>query len=396
MIRMSLDVAANGVVEIVSLRLDAANLGWSCSCGLSQCVHAARALRLLAEGAPGAEESRSLMPFSSLSPPSASTPPPPGRADARRTADLSGLAESLEDVVTAVVRTGLVAKEAPSVYESLERLVGAAPEPLPVGVSRWIGRMRWELARHDLDGVSRMLDGASRLVEDLRAGAEEPLAQSRLTTWLGQGAPLEQLSDRVMVELGRELLDGAERMQIERRYLLDLDNGELYREEGLRGQQDISLGTCPRLVQVGLAAVARGAAPPVLRLLQYSSSPVVQQAHWQTVGRYAVRCYEELPDFYRAALQDFPSLAEPTVCVGAAGLATVDGQLFLLDGQGDRLPLISGVQPTTLAYLEQRLLDPKGKPDMVLGRLQDRDATLYLRPLAATVAVDGLLQHFIL
>ena len=86
---------------------------------------------------------------------------------------------------------------------------------------------------------------------------------------------------------------------------------------------------------------------------------------------------EQLPGHARP-----PSVAAPR----AAGLATVDGQLFLLDGQGDRLPLISGVQPTTLAYLEQRLLDPKGKPDMVLGRLQDRDATLYLRPLAATVA----------
>lgn len=409
-VRMTIDVATTDGVELVSLRLGEPGrpVRWSCSCGAPECNHAAQALRLLLAGqallapAGGAEEG---LRFSVV-------PSPPGQTgqggaglaasimpprDAQRPADLLALAESLEDVVTAVVRTGLLVKDAPAVFESLERLVKAAPAPLTVGVSRWIGRMRWELSRHDPDGVARMLDGASRLVDDLRHGTHDAVGRARLRGWLGaavdeEGA-LDLLSDRTLIELGRELLDGAERMSIERRHLIDLQSGELLCEEGIRGQQSVSLGTCPRVVQVGLASVERGPLPSRIRLLQYASSAVVGDAHFHAIAGRAARAFAPLVEIYRSALQDFPGLAEPVVCVGPERLEE-GPEPQLVDQRGDRLRLHGGARPSTLAYLTQQF--EGATPDFIVGRLLGRGGVLYMRPLAGVVTTDGRMRHFVL
>lgn len=396
--RLSIDVVDEHQAEIVSLRLSEGALGWSCSCGRPRCIHAAQALRLLAEGSRGFRVETG----GEFSLRSSQAPLPPTEAQLAAAEHLPGmdllaLSESLEDVVTAVVRTGLMAKDAPSVFESLERLVKAAPDPLPLGVSRWIGRLRVELNRQRLTEVARLLDGASRLVDDLSGRREHAGAGARRLSWLGdaagEAALLSPYSDGILVELGRELLDGAQRGSIERRYLMDVNTGELYREERVRGRQTVSLGSCPRLVHVGLAEVVQGAHPHRIRLLQYASSPMVSQEILRRVAAHAVRDFSRLVGEYKRALDAFPGLAEPIACVGATRLED-EGELRLLDAQGAVLPLSGGDHPTSLVYLKQRL--SAGKIEFVLGRLQDHDGALYLRAIAGGVADGDVVQHFLL
>ena len=394
--RLAVDVVQNNQVEIVSMRLSEGALAWSCTCGQSQCAHAAQALRLLSNSTQGwrPESIDELTMRSSQAP----LPPPStaqGRAEDNSKLDLIALSESLEDVVTAVVRTGLVSKDAPSVFESVERLVKAAPEPLPLGVSRWIGRLRAELGHQNLTEVARLLDGATRLVDDLSGRHNHESAGARRLSWLGADARDSSLvalhSDRLFLELGRELLDGAQRASIERRYLMELGSGDIFREERVRGRQTVSLGSCPRVIQAGLSEVERGAAPPRIRLLQYASSRAVPQETWRKVSGHAVRDFTRLISRYQGELAVFPGLAEPVVCL--AGIHMEDpGELRLVDNQGNLLPLTAGGHPTSLNYLKQRLSG--FEIEFVLGRLLDRDGVLALRAIAGAVLDGDRIEHF--
>lgn len=382
--RLTIDVVHAGEREMVSFRVRGADLTWSCTCGAVDCDHAVIGMRLLA-----AEP----LPGGSSIPPRRSEPPD-GRASTTDTrglaltdrplpADHMALTEALQDVITAVVRTGVAATGAPSVFESLERLAAAAPEPLPLGVSRWIGRMRLALNDHNVDLVARMLDGAARLVDDLRHGACDDDGRARVTCWLGADANNREsvvaLSDRVMIELGRELLDGATRAGIERRHLLDIASGRLYREERMRGSLVSSLGTCPRIVHVGLAEVERGTGPERIRLLQYASSPHVPAFRWQEARSWATPNFAGLATHYATALAKFPGVAEPVALVSTQGL-TRRGDWKVADDEGRELPLFGGA-PGNLDALEQRL-EGDGKPGLLYGRLVDRGDVIHLRPIS--------------
>ncbi|MDD9965068.1 MAG: hypothetical protein OXR73_02500 [Myxococcales bacterium] len=386
--RLSVEVRLGEAHEFVSLRLLDGQFAWSCTCAQENCVHASAALSLLASlEASGVEkdgeveaavrEGRTAIP-----------------SDRPERADNLALAEALEDVLTAVVRVGIRSLEAPSIGETLERLVHAAPEPLPLGISRWVGRLDNAIAARDIDTVARILDGAARLADDLRAAPPGAAAKERILSWLGALAHdpsgVYQISDRTMLEVAREFLDGVERGAIERRYLLDLDSGDVYSEERPRGRPLSSLGTCPRVVHVGLAEVERTAEPRRIRLLQYVSVPVVTEGHWGAMLNWAVRSFGRLPDRFCEASEAFPGLAEPFVVV--APDSYMKGQTAsLIDDGGKALPLTPGREPAVIQYIDEQTTGRA--PSWVAGRLVDVDGVIMLRPVSLGHSHNGRTDH---
>ena len=380
--RLTIDVVQGLEREMVSLRLVGGELTWSCSCGQRDCAHAATALALLATPA-----ARSTV---------GSQPPALGEGAKGSllslppvASELSAFAEALEDVVTAVVRTGVGTAAAPSVAESIERLVAASPSPLPVGTNRWIGRLQLALSEKNADFAARLLDGATRIVDDLKSGVVEDKGRMRIVSWVGALADYKSavyaISDRTMLELGRERLDGVSRAVVERRHVLDLGSGQIYVEEGATGKSGMSLGTCPRLIHVGLAEVERGASPQRIRFLQYASSPLVHHSHFQEATNWATRAFATLLDTYKDALSDFPGVAEPVALIGIEHLARSGEALFADDGR-HKLPLFGG-QSGNLDALEQHIADDP--IEFLYGRLVDRGEALHLRPIACAVNREG-------
>jgi hypothetical protein len=307
------------------------------------------------------------------------------------TADRLALASALEDVVTSVVRLGArKADGAPSVQDAIERLVEAAPDPLPLGIDRWIGRLRSALARRDVDTLARVLDGAARVSEDMQSNEPGTQALRRIVSWLGatqdMAGDVEPIYERVLVEIGREWLAGLNRSGIERRYLVDLGSGDVYREERPRGELAASVGPCPRIVSVGFAEVELGAQPRRIRLLQYAVSPNVSEEDWSQIVDASARSFAPLARTYREALDAFPGLAEPFALLAPSRCDTEDG-LLPYDNEDVPLPIAHADDPGGAAALEA--LGQQTKVEWLAGRLIDAEGRLMLLPCAAATQQEG-------
>lgn len=306
-----------------------------------------------------------------------------------------GLAEGIDDLVTAITRIGVAeAAASPSVEEALQRIVDSAPEPTPPGLVRFVGRMRAALHYADQLLVARVLRGASLLAQDLRAEETSTLQQHRMQAWLGRtsesGPNLELLSDRTLVELGREWLWGTERGSIERRYLVDLASGEVFREDRLRSDVG-SLGPAPRQLSVGLAEVQQGPAPRRIRILQYAVSPTVSPVSWQRVEQLASRDFGAIAERYYDEVLAFPALAEPFTFVSAASYDREDG-LTPLDTQGYALPIVRSDHHGVALTLD-KLATEEGDPSWLAGRLIDVEGTLMLAPFGLAVGKGATTRY---
>lgn len=395
-LRASIEVELDGGSELVALRLADGAVRWSCSCGEPRCRHARAALRLLAGGGEAAAQERRSEPSApAQSSPDVRVVEPRARAER---ADAEGLAAALCDVVTAVARVGVEAGEAASVRDSLRPLFEVAPQPLPLGISRWVGRLKLALVASDPGALARVLHGASQLATDLRMEAPDVGARRRLAAWLGvlagQAGSLDRVSDRAMVEVAREWVDGVEMGAIERRYLVELRSGEVFLEERLRSGPSASLGPCPRSLQVGLAEVEPGTSPRRLHLLQYAASPEVSAHTWEQVGSWAIRDWTTLLARYRDELAQAPGLAEPFVVVAPELLEVDAATADVVDREGRRLRLDGGPLPAVLDQLQA--LCPELPPAWIAGRLVDADGILRLRPMAVARVVGGQVVHSVL
>jgi len=392
--RIALDVSLDGEDEIVSVRMHNQRLSWSCTCGRQNCGHLATALRWISaqESADIADAVRS-----------SSNPPTKNRfsavngfedpiADVRTT--MPALSGALEDLVTAIVRIGTDAGPGPSVEEAIQRLIEAAPNPTPLGICRWVGRLKAALSSRDVDMIARILDGAQRLSVDLKTESNDPSRCKRIVSWLGpstcESNDVIRISERNLVEIAREWLDGLERSSIERRYLVDLENGEIYREERARGSQTVSLGPCPRSINAGLVVVERGIPPQRIRLLQYSISAVIPTEFENQLSGWANRRFNQIADDYRNLERTFPGLSEPFVLVAPKRL-DVDQRCLLLDEANKPLPIATAEDPTLVRYI-------KSIPDVketawFAGRLLDAQGTLMLRPLSVCIPTSGQVRH---
>jgi hypothetical protein len=306
------------------------------------------------------------------------------------TANRVALADALDDLLVAIVRVGVrEARSSATVDAVVERIVAAAPKPLPLGIGRWIGMLRAALATIDTDVVGRMLEGAAQVADDLRASSPHEKARRRIVAWLGATADtpgdVERVSDRTLVEVAREYVHGLDRTAIERRYLMCLDSGEIFREERPRGGAGVSIGPCPRAVSVGLGEVEEGAAPRRIRLLQYAVNNQLTGDDWTRFEGFAHRKFDALARDYREAMRAYPGLAEPFVVVAPAACGR-DPELVLLDTSEDALPLARAEEPSLAAALAMFVRDED--PAWVAGRLVDAEGSLLLVPCAAAIT-DG-------
>ncbi|MCZ7684827.1 MAG: hypothetical protein M5U28_41060 [Sandaracinaceae bacterium] len=259
-------------------------------------------------------------------------------------------------MVTVVVRAGVGAVESPSVADSLERLRREAPLPTPMGLSRWLGRLKTALDGGDVELVARLLDGAAQLAADLRRDKPSAEVRRRVVGWLGGGADVtaavERLSDRVLVEIAREQLPSSERGGIERRHLVDLSDGEVFREERTRTSPVASVGPCPRVINVGLAEVEEGASPRRIRLMQYAVSLELGRAELERIEANAYRRFAALADRYRALIDAQPGQAEPFAVVAPRAFEHGAGALCR-DDEGQPLPFARADDPSALDVLER-------------------------------------------
>lgn len=310
------------------------------------------------------------------------------RSEAAR-AQRHALAAALEDVVTLAVRVGTREGDAPSLTEGLKRLRKAAPKPLPLPMSRWFDRLSASLRRGETDKTARLLYGAARLSDALRKEEPTPKARGQVVAWLGSAAEvgaLERVQDRQLVEVARERLSTDEWGGLERRYLCDLHNGEVYREERRHREATVSVGPCPRRLDVGLAEVEGGAAPRRIRLMQYAVSLSVSAADLARIEANAYRRFVALADRYRAALRDHPAQTEPFAVVAPDGWKSGPEPLAL-DGEGFPLPFARADDPGGIAALAA--LTSERRPRWVAGRLTDADGTLMMVPCSVGLSEGG-------
>jgi hypothetical protein len=369
--RLTMDIEVEGLTEMVTLSLRDGELHCVSSDGLNDGPHVIAALGFVA-GNDALSDSWPPGPI----------PPIPSRSLAPRPPN--ELAEALDDLLTAVTRVGVnKAQYAPSVDAALERVLAVAPQPTPPGLGRFVGRLQQEVRSGDLRRVARILDGASQVAEALRAEAPTGDAAQLLGAWLGVGAGstprVELLYDRTMIEVGREWLSGTERASVERRYLIDIRSGNIYREDRPRNAT-ASLGPCPRQLRVGLAEVEAGPAPQRIRVLQYEVQPDVPGESWARVEQVASRSFAKVTEGYRRSLRAHPALSEPFALIAPYRIDR-NGVFKAFDADGHQLVLNrSERRGAVLAFYD--LLAEGVEPSWLAGRLTDTGATVCLTPFA--------------
>jgi len=392
--RVVIDVTVDGRTEMVTLSLRDGELSFSASDGQRRGPHVIEALRLLAAGAEALPKGLRTSPGDI---PSAEGRPSKSEDEAR-TSDPEqkpqkhALADKLEDLVTAITRVGVrEARESATVKEAVERLAQATGQPMPLGVARSLGMLKNAMSKMDVDGVARVLEGACRLSDDLRAADPSERARRRMVSWLGPEAAttgdLERVSDRTLVEVGREYLSGMERAYVDRRYLLCVDSGEVFKEERGRGAPISSVGPSPRVVVVGLGEVAQGTSPRSIRLLQYVVSNQVSRDVAMRIDEAAKTNFGEIIEGYRESLDRYPGLSEPFVVVAPQKVSTEPGA-HLVDRDGGALPLSKADGfGRTHAFLE--LTGAGHRVDWVGGRLVDTEGSPILVPCSVGYRDDG-------
>lgn len=369
--RLTMDIEVDGRVEMVTLSLRDGALQCVSTDARNDGPHVIAALQFVA-GMEQREES---------SPPG---PLPSAAGGSLEQSPTHELAEALDDLLTAITRIGVEkAQYAPSVDAALERVVSAAPQPTPSGLGRFIGRLQQEIRSTELRRVARLLQGASELADGLRAANPKEEDEQRLRGWLGArsgSAPkLDLLYDRTMIEVGREWLSGTERGNLERRYLVDVRSGRIYREDRPRNAS-ASLGPCPRQVQVGLAEVEAGPSPQQIRILQYEVRPDVPQESWELLQQIASRSFAEITEGYRQSVRANPSLSEPFAVIAPYRIER-NGVFKAFDAEGHQLVLNrSERRGAVLAFYD--LLAEGVEPSWLAGRLTDTGTAVCLTPFA--------------
>ncbi|MCZ6807962.1 MAG: hypothetical protein O7F08_13475 [Deltaproteobacteria bacterium] len=369
--RLTMDIEVGGRIEMVTLSLRDDELQRVSSDGQNDGPYVIAALEFVA-GLEQRDDSQS---------------PGAGAVMSRRQLESpqsNELADALDELLIAVTRVGIdKARYAPSVDAALGRVVEVAPQPTPPGLGRFIGRLRQEVLSGQPRRAARILDGSARLADALRVEIPTEASEERIRAWLGPRPgsvrELELLYDRTMIEVGREWLAGIDRASVERRYLIDLTSGAIYREDRPR-QASASLGPCPRQMHVGLAEVEHGPAPQRIRVRQYEVRPEVPGESWDRLYQVARRSFAQLTETYRRAVQVYPTLAEPFALIAPYRIEHGDG-FVAIDSEGHQLALErTERRGSVLAFYD--LLNQGLEPAWLAGRLTDMGATLCISPFA--------------
>jgi hypothetical protein len=382
---LSVAIEQQGRVEMVSLRLEGASLVVTCTCGTRICAHAREALALFdGDDAHAAIHddriTQAYEPAMRLSEPgpmpvmSLGAPPLPlreGRA---------AIAGALSDLVLAVTRSGLEQGISPAVLEALENLSEHAPPASSTGLRVFVGNLKTALEAQHSEGVVRALAAANAFIDALSTPFTTADIDARIATWLGTvaaaGVASERVTERSYLELAREQRPGLARAGVERRYLIDLESGELYREDRAAGDSS-SVGPCPRVVTLGLAHIEPGLPPRRMRLLQYTTTPVIDGESWARIARFALPSFAGLPERYALHAQTGAELTDMLALIKPAGIEG-DERALLRDHEGHALGLAGADGSTAVlqAFFES------AEPEWMIGRVLQKAQSLMLVPLA--------------
>jgi hypothetical protein len=381
---LTVAIEQQGRIEMVSLRLEAGALVVACTCGARGCAHAREALSLFDDDPHLAQHDDRIthafepamrvsepapMPVLSLA---ASPPLREGRA---------ALAGALSDLVVAVTRSGLKEGISPAVLDALENIAEHAPPASATGLRVFVGNLKTALEARHAEGVVRALSAASAIIDALSSPSSSADNDARIATWLGTvpaaGVASERVTERAYVELAREQRPGLARAGVERRYLIDLESGELYREDRAAGEA-ASVGPCPRVVTLGLAHIEPGLSPRRMRLLQYTTTPVVESDTWNRVARFALPSFSGLPERYATHAKSGAELTDLLALLKPARIQP-DERALLLDAEGQAISLdgADGSTAVLQAFFES------AEPEWMLGRVLQEAQSLVLVPLAA-------------
>jgi hypothetical protein len=286
-------------------------------------------------------------------------------------------------VITAAVRTGIESsKHGPALKLALDTLARITEREAAAGLERFIGRLRNAVEFGDVEECAMLLGGATQLVADLSESDPSAPALERISGWIqlpGLASRETPIYEHDFVEMGREWVAGVSRASIERRYLVDVASGEIYREVTRAGRK-ASVGPSPRFIHAGLALACPGTVPARIRLLQYEVSPEVPLTVKDALVGHASRTVAALIGGFRAAHAKAPGQAEPFVLFTPAEVQVEDGAASLLDETGARLPLASseGLELDTALLRELHGEVPR----LVAGRVFLSNGVLILRPFS--------------
>jgi hypothetical protein len=369
--RLLLDVEIDGRPELVSISSQSG--AYSVQSTGERREEALRAALVVLSG------SRSIPdPVPSLTPPAGLRASMPGTLEAID--PYAELRVLCDDLVLSVVRAGVRDSDrAPAVKDAIDRLVKAAGDSAHAGVGRFVGRLREAIAMLDVDRVAALLEALARV----SAALDEHMPNGAASALFGIDSPAPRdVSDRTLVEVGREHLAGVVRREIERRYLLDLDSGEVFREDRVAARVPASVGPCPRVISVGLAEIDEGPAPPRIRLLQYAVSSEPTGEQWTAIDDLAMRNFGDLWDLAAEARSKHAGLAEPAVVLRPKSVEVDDG-VVLQGADSVAVPIARASDPATEqaigAFVESR------KVAWVSGRLVETDGAVLLAPCMVAV-----------
>jgi hypothetical protein len=386
---ISVLIEGGGQAELVSMRMRDGLLSVLCTCGARGCVHVQEALALFEDEArsDAAEERithvfEPAMRLSEPIPMPALKVTPEGR---------NRLSDVLSDVLLAVTRSGISGGISAGVSEALERLAEHASTASATGLRTWVGVLKAALEARDTEAAVRTLAACGAMIDALRKLEPPAIADAHVSSWLGSppssNIASERATERTYLELAREHRAGLARAGVEQRYLIDLATGELFREDRA-ATEAASLGPCPRLVSIGLAHIESGHPPRRIRLLQYTTTPLIEAASWLSVVRFAQPTFESLLPRYKQHMATAASLTDMIALVKPARVHMAD-RAHLVDEAGKAL-LLTGPEGTA-SRLEGFMHATEAQ--WVLGRVHAQADMLSLVPLAACGLRHGRPAH---
>jgi len=277
------------------------------------------------------------------------------------------------------------------VSEALERLAEHASTASATGLRVWVGSLKTALEARDNEAAVRALAAASAMIDALRKVEPPATADAHVVSWLGTPASgaitSERATERTYLELAREHRAGLARAGVEQRYLIDLATGELFREDRA-ATETASLGPCPRLVSIGLAHIEPGHAPRRIRLLQYTTTPLIDASVWQSLARFVLPSFEPLLARHKEHMSSSAGLTDMLALVRPARVHASD-RAHLVDDTGRAL-VVTGAEGTA-NRLEAFINGTE--PQWVLGRVHAHADMLSIAPLAVCGLRHGTPAH---
>ena len=360
-----------------------------CTCGARGCVHAEEALALFEDDArPDSHEERITHVFEPAMRVSEPIPMPAIKVTPE---GRNRLSDVLADLLLAVTRSGVSGGISAGVTEALERLAEHASTASATGLRIWVGSLKAALEARDTEGVVRALAACSAIIDALRKLEPPAIADAHVSSWLGgaqtSNVANERATERTYLELAREHRPGLARAGVEQRYLIDLETGELFREDRA-ASETASLGPCPRLVSIGLAHIEPGHPPRRIRLLQYTTTPLIEASAWQSVARFAQPTFESLLARHKQHMSAAAGLTDMIALVKPASVHMAD-RAHLVDGAGKAL-LLTGAEGAA-GKLEGFMHATDAQ--WVLGRVHAQADVLSIVPLAACGLRHGKPAH---